>query len=320
MPTKNKIELNGVRENICLSSYTTFQIGGQAKYFFVAKSEKDIVEAINWAKQEKMNYFILGGGSNLLVSDDGFDGLIVKNENIDFFQEGTKVVAGSGLNLGFFVNKCLESDLTGAEFLAGIPGTVGGAVRGNAGAWGNEIGQIVESVKIFDGKSAAELDAKNCHFEYRGSLIKEKNYAILSVTFKLVRGDVVTAEKQMRDYQWQRSTKQPLDKPCAGSIFKNVKLTQSSVEMIKKELDITDEEFADLTKSGQIPAGYIISRLDLQGKIIGGAQISTKHANFIVNINTAVAGDVIGLISLIKQQVRDRLGIQLEEEIQYLGF
>jgi UDP-N-acetylmuramate dehydrogenase len=320
MSQEPKEKLSGIKENVALAPFTTFKIGGPAQYFYVAKKEEDLVAAIDWAVANEVPYHVLGGGSNLLVSDEGFAGLVIKNENIDFKLEGNKVYAGSGLNLGYFVSQCTENSLTGAEFLIGIPGTVGGAVRGNAGAWGQSIGDLVTSVKVFAQGKIQTLNQHACRFVYRGSLLKEEKYSVLSAIFTLQKGLKEEIEKKVSGYLQQRSSAQQPKEPSAGSIFKNIELKNIKPDKVRKALDVSESDFQEVTKHGKLPAGYVVEALGLKGKKIGGAQISEQHGNFIISDGTATASAVIQLISYIKQQVRDKVGIELEEEIQYLGF
>ncbi|MFA6533662.1 MAG: UDP-N-acetylmuramate dehydrogenase [Patescibacteria group bacterium] len=315
-----KNELAGLKENVPLAPYTTFRLGGPARYFVAAKSEAELAAAFLWAKKERLPTAILGGGSNLLVADAGFDGLVIKNENIDYVIEGNRIFAGSGLNLGYLVSQCTENSLTGAEFLVGIPGTVGGAVYGNAGAWGHGIGELVETVKVFEGGKIKQLNQNACQFKYRSSALKEENLPVLSVVLLLRKSVKEVVEKQVSDYLRQRSGGNQPKEPSAGCSFKNVELAKLKPAKVMKGLGINAAEFAAATKHGKLAVGYILERLNLKDKKIGGAKISPAHCNFIINDGTAKAADVAELISYVKQQVRDKVGVQLEEEVQYLGF
>ncbi len=257
------------RKNISLKKYTTFQIGGKAKYFFVAKTKTELILAIELAKEMNLPFFILGGGSNLLVSDNGFDGLVIK----------------IGRPLFLYV-------LKGLEWAAGIPGTIEGAVYGNAGAFGKSMKDVVETVEIFDTKTGKIKFFKNkdCKFGYRDSVFKKnKNLIILSVKIKLKKSN----PKKIKEYLKQRKEKQLLGYASAGSIFVNPK---------------------------ELTAGQLIEKCNLKGKRIGHVKISEEHANFIVNLGKGKAKDAKKLINLIKKTVKKKFRINLEEEIQYLGF
>ena len=260
--------LPGIKTNIPLKNYTTFKIGGKAKYFFEAKTKKDLIKAITSAKKLKLPFFILGGGSNLLVSDKGFNGLVIK----------------FGQPLALYVSK-------GLEWAAGIPGTIQGAVYGNAGAFGKSMKDVVERVEVFDvdTEKIKIFKNKDCQFGYRDSIFKKKkNLVILSVKIKSGKSNL----KKIKEYLNYRKEHHP-QLPSAGSVFKNV---------------------------GETPAAILIHQAGLTGKKIGDAQISEKHSNFIVNLGKAKAKDVLKLIKLVKKKVKERFKINLEEEIQYLGF
>ena len=264
------------RKNIPLKKYTTFQIGGRAKYFFVAKSKTDLISTIKMAKKMNLPFFILGGGSNLLVSDNGFDGLVIK----------------TGRPLSLYVSK-------GLEWAAGIPGTIEGAVYGNAGAFGKSMKDVVETVEVFDTKTGKIKFFKNkdCKLGYRDSVFKKKkNLIILSVRIKLKKSD----PKKIKEYLRQRKEKQLLGYASAGSVFVNPCLAGR--------------------RAKGLTAGQLIEKCNLKGKRIGHVKISEKHANFIVNLGKGKAKDVKKLINLIKKTIKKKFKINLEEEIQYLGF
>jgi UDP-N-acetylmuramate dehydrogenase len=302
------------KENISLSKYTTFKIGGDAKYFFIANNSDELIKAISDAQKKKLNYIVLGGGSNVLVSDVGFDGLVTinKNDGIEFQKE--KVIAGSGTILMNLVHKSIEKGLTGLEWAVGIPGTVGGAVRGNAGAYRGQTSDNISKVEVLRNGKKIILDKKDCDFGYRQSIFQTNNDLILSVELKLKTGDKAESQKKIKELLEDRKNKQPLEFPSAGSVFKNV-LIDSNINLDK--LRNLPKEYLEYKK---IPAAWLIDSLDIKGKTIGGAQISSKHANFIINTGKATANDVIQLISYIKMQVRDKYDIELQEEVEYVGF
>ena len=260
--------LPGLRKNVSLKNYTTFKIGGRAKYFFVAKNKKDLIKAIKTAQKIKLPFFILGGGSNLLVSDKGFKGLVIKY----------------GQPLSFYVSK-------GLEWAVGIPGTVQGAVYGNAGAFKKSMKDVVKEVEVFDTKTGEIkiLKNKDCQFSYRNSVFKKnKNLIILSVKIKTKKSNI----KKIKQYLAYKKKNHPWNYPSAGSVFKNPR---------------------------GFSAAELIQRCGLKGKKIGGAKISDKHANFIINLGNAKAKDVKKLINLIKKQVKKKFGVILQEEIQFLA-
>ena len=274
--------LPGVKRNVLLKNYTTFKIGGPAKYFYIAQNKTELIGAIKKAKKIKLPFFVLGGGSNLLVSDEGFNGLVIK----------------FGQPLSSYVSK-------GLEWAVGIPGTVQGAVCGNAGAFGKSMKDVVESVEVFDTETGKVKIFKNkdCRFSYRNSIFrKKKNLIILSVRIKTKKVDElrsssrfaiarVSNAKKIKQYLDYKKQTQPLNFPSAGSIFKNPK---------------------------GFSAGELIEKCGLKGEKIGNVKISEKHGNFIVNLGRGKAKDVIKLIKLIKQKVKNKFKVNLEEEIQYL--
>ncbi|MDD5341115.1 MAG: UDP-N-acetylmuramate dehydrogenase [Patescibacteria group bacterium] len=302
------------RNNIPLSKYTTFKIGGDAKYFFIANNSDELIKAISDAQKKKINYIVLGGGSNVLVSDAGFDGLVIINKSDAIKIEKNIVKAGSGVLLFNVVNKSIENNLSGLEWAAGIPGTIGGAVRGNAGAYRGQMSDSIIKVEVLRDGKIISLDKKDCGYGYRQSIFQNNKDLILSVELQLQKGDRVESEKKIKEILADRKNKQPLEFPSAGSVFKNV--------MIDDTIDLS--RFINLPKEyleyKKIPAAWLIDSLDLRGKTIGGAQISTKHANFIINTGKANANDVIQLISLVKMKVRNKYEIELHEEVEYVGF
>jgi len=306
-------KIMNLQQNIPLKDYTTFRIGGPAEYFVEVDTIEEVAEALSWAKQNKKEILFIGRGSNCLISDEGFPGLVIKLnlQRLDF--NDTQVIVGAGVDLSFLLYKSLEHNLTGLEFVAGIPGTVGGAIRGNAGTYGRGIGDVVKRIRYMDlaDDQFKEMLAKEANFDYRHSIFKEKNFLILEVQLELEKGDVDLARKLIQERLQYRQETQP-QKPSAGCIFKNVLFQSVDLQALKdRGLDI--EQFKKYQK---IPAAYLITRTGLPGKVMGGAKISKKHANYIVNTGTATAEEVIMLISFIKQKVRDKYGIQLQEEIK----
>jgi len=256
-----------VKLNESLARHTTFKIGGPADLFYEAKNEAELIESIELAKKLGVSFLILGNGSKMLVGDKGFRGLVIKNRNekIEIQNQGKKpvVLAGSGLSTHILIRKLLEMSFGGLEFMVGIPGTVGGAIRGNAGAWQQAIGDKVSRVKILTSKGKVKwLDKK----------------------------DKKEIETNIVDYLEKRKN-QPKE-PSVGSIFVNPK---------------------------PYAAGELIDKCGLKSRIKGKAQISPKHANFIINLGGATAKDVLGLITMIRRKIKKKYGIQLEEEVVRIG-
>jgi len=287
------------QRDISLAQYTTFKIGGPARYFFAAKTKKDIIKAVGFAQSKKLPYFILGGGSNLLVSDKGFKGLVIKINNKQIKADGNNIFAQAGVSLSDLIKLSLEKSLTGLEWAAGIPGTIGGAIYGNAGSQrgGPSISDIVEEVILLnpDGQLMT-VDKKWFKFDYRQSRLKNipegERPVILSAVLRLRKGNAQEIRRTIKERLVIRKKHIP-EEPSAGCIFKNPP-NQSARQLIEQ-------------------AG-------LKEKRIGQARISEKQANFIINLGGARAKDVLRLIELIKKTIREKFKIELEEEIQYLGF
>lgn len=291
---KLKTKLPGVKQGEVLAPYTSFKIGGPARYFFAAHDNAAVTKAIASSRELGLAFFILGNGSNILIADKGFDGLVIRMENRKIhFREAT-AVAESGALLQKVIREAIAKNLTGLEFLMGIPGTIGGGVAGNVGTPTEWIGEKISEVEILSATNEIEAVPKSqCDFSYRFSRFKYNDKEIiLSVTFQLERASQAVIQGKVKSYLSSRSH-QPANEPCAGSIFKNPEGKK---------------------------AWQLIDQVSLRGKQIGGAKVSGQHANFIINTGAATAEDVVILISLIKEQVRDELGTQLQEEIKYVGF
>lgn len=324
--------LKDVQEDILLAPYTTFKIGGPAKYFYAAKTVAEIKQAAQVAKELELPYYIIGNGSNILVSDQGFDGLVIKvqNKECNIDVKNKVIKAGAGIGLNVLVRKSIDAGLTGLEWMIGIPGTLGGAIYSNAGAFGHSISENIESVEVLNDekKSQEVLAARDCQFGYRTSVFKSTNehllskkeskFIILSAMLRLGVGNKKESEDLIKDYLAKRNKNQPIGSFNAGSIFKNPLISEN--QKVFERIARKYFEVEEFRANGKIPAGWLIEEYGLKGKKIGGAMISEKHGNVIINTGTAKAEDVIMLISLIKQKIRVNFGIQLEEEIQYVGF
>ncbi|MBI5733969.1 MAG: UDP-N-acetylmuramate dehydrogenase [Candidatus Kerfeldbacteria bacterium] len=302
-----------------LKDHTNFKIGGPAKYFFTAATADELVKAYQVARELKIPVIILGGGTNVLVSDQGFAGLVIKVKNQDYKIDGLKVVSDAGVNLGFLVQKTVAVGLSGFEPLVGVPGSVGGAVYGNAGLPGavqGFIGDWVKAVTVFRENKVVRVPAAECQFAYRDSLFKYNSDIILSAEFELMAGDKAASQELVKKYISARQN-QPYHLPSSGCVFTNVPIVDASE--IKQKFP-QEEKLEQFIARGQLPASWLIDQAGLKGKTMGGIQISGQHANYLVNVGGARAEDVVMMISYIKQQVRDKFGIQLQEEVRYLGF
>lgn len=297
---KKMLEERLAPDSVCtdelMSRHTTFRIGGPASVFVTPKSEKDLVTAIEICRSQGAPYFILGNGSNLLVSDQGYDGVVVHigSDLRDISVEGTEITAKTGAMLSQVAHAALAHGLTGMEFAAGIPGSLGGACMMNAGAYGGEMSQILVGVRALDDKGQiVELAADQLELGYRHSIMMEKQYVVLGARIHLEKGNPEKIQAQMDDLKEKRIAKQPLEYPSAGSTFKR-----------------PEGAFA----------GKLIMDAGLRGFRIGDAMVSEKHCGFVVNAGKATAEDVCGVISHVQQVVMEKYGKELEPEIRFLGF
>lgn len=307
-----------IRENISLKNYTTFKVGGNAKYFCICKTVNDIKDALDFAKEKKIEYFILAGGSNLIVSDDGFNGLVIKIEFDNLDINGLIIKVGSGFVIDKLVDIANAKGLKGLEWAGGLPGTVGGAVRGNAGAFGGEVKDIVYKVESLSSDKVNKVEVrnnKNCRFGYRTSIFKHNKEIILEVELQMQKGDPQKLKKIAEDHRRYRTEKHPIKFGCAGSIFKNIptKLLTPEVHSWFRSVEKTDP-------FPVIPTAAIIADAGLKGYTIGGVQVSEKHPNYIINLGNAKANDIISLIEYEIKIVRKKYNINLEVEPQLIGF
>ncbi|MGL4797586.1 MAG: UDP-N-acetylmuramate dehydrogenase [Paraclostridium sp.] len=291
----NILEKEDILVDEPMSKHISFRVGGPADILVKPKNEEQIKEILSFARKENIPYLIIGNGSNLLVKDGGIRGIVIKiAENFNTFTiEGKTVVAQSGAMLSFMGKAIMRSNLTGFEFAAGIPGTLGGAIAMNAGAYGGEMKDIVKSVKLIDQKgNIVELSNSEMKFEYRKSLLSKTEYIVLSAVIELKEGNYDDIRDIMKDLTNKRVTKQPLNLPSAGSTFKR-------------------------------PDGYFAAKLiedsGLKGLTLRGAQVSDKHCGFVVNLGEAKAKDILDLIYVVKSTVYSKFGVMLEEEVKILG-
>ena len=286
-------------ENILLEEpmhkHTTFRVGGPAEVFVTVENKEQLEKIIKYLNLVERPYFILGNGSNLLVGDKGYRGVIIRlgGEFNTLKTEGTLLTAGASVLLSAAAREAMENGLTGMEFASGIPGSIGGGVKMNAGAYDGEMRQIVESVQVMykDG-SILDLDNETMEFGYRNSVIKNRPYVVLQVSLRLQPGNREEILARMNELAARRKEKQPLEFASAGSTFKR-------------------------------PEGYFAGKLimdsGLRGARIGGAQISEKHCGFVINDGTATAADIAELIQEVSETVMEKFGVTLEPEVILLG-
>jgi len=315
---KLKNELHGIAKDVSLKNYTTYKIGGLAKYFFIAKTKEDLIKTIKKAKELKLPIFILGGGSNLLVSDKGFNGLVVKIDITGVEFDKNKVIVGAGEKLTRLSYLLADKGLSGLEWATGIPGAeVGGSIYGHAQAFGTKISSIIESVQVLDLKTlkVKNLTKKQCNFSLKNSIFKKnKNLIIVSAALVFDKKKSDKIKNQIKEFLHYRRDNHPTKFPSPGSTFVNPEKKITNKKLLEKFI-----ELKAFNKKGVIPAGYLIAKSGLAGKKIGFAQISEKHSNFIVNLGGAKAKDVLALINLAKKKVKNNFGISLELEVQLVG-
>ena len=306
-----------ILENELLSKHTTFRVGGPAKYFITVKSLEELKEALAFADEKGEKYFILGGGSNLLFGDKGFPGVIIKIVFIDIEFKSDVMIVDSGVPLILAVKKSIAESFSGLENFAGIPGTVGGAVCGNAGAYGKSMSDVLLRAELLINNKVEIVEASWFEFAYRYSKLKYWDGVgkpvILRSWFKLEKGDKEELENIVKETIEKRREKEPKGF-CAGCAFKNIK--GDLVSKLLEKINCTPEERERFAKFGAIPAAWFIEYTDLKCKKIGGSYIPLEHANYVMNDGTATAEDIITMLSFVKQQVRDKFGVQLEEEMQ----
>ncbi len=316
-----KKSLPGIQKNILLKDHTTFQIGGPAKYFLVAQKKEDIIKALTLAKQLNLPVFILGGGSNILASDQGFDGLVIKIQNkkpsLKIQQKAGNffIEAPAGTAVKDLVTFSTNNALQGLEWAGGLPGTFGGAIRGNAGAFGGETKDSIFQVQALDENLNIKIVSNaQCQFSYRNSIFKQKNWIVLSATIKLTKGDKKNLKATAKANADYRTNRHPLNFPNAGSIFKNCDFESFSLSHQKNLLAVVKKDPFPV-----VPTAYLISEAGLKGTTIGGAKVSEKHPNFIVNVGGAKAKDVLAVIDINKKNIKEKYNVTLEQEVQYLS-
>ncbi len=322
------------KENITLAKYSNYRIGGLARFFFEAKDERALAWAVAEAKRRRIPVFVLAGGTNLLMDDKGFDGLVLRPAMMTLRMKGkTMVEAGAGASMADLLTFAAARSLAGLEWAGGLPGTVGGAVRGNAGCFGGETKDVLASVRSFDMRTMKFVTrrAEECAFRYRDSVFKKMEgrkrggEIVVSATFRLRKGDPRAIRRAIREKIAYREARQPLDYPNIGSIFKNVPLAaihpKGSVAYHKAVaegvLAYRGSRFSvKMDPFPVLPAAKFIGECGLRGVSMGGAMISPKHTNFIVNALGAGSWDVAVLMELAKAAVWRKFKVRLEEEVE----
>lgn len=305
-----------VQENISLKNYNTLRINGKTKYFVKISSKDKLIKTLQWAKENSLPIFILGNGSNILLPDKKYQGIIIqiKNQKGAYGESQTttknkkkSIILGAGIYLPEFLQKCIKNKWTGFEWMSGIPGTIGGAVFCNAGAFGYHFGDFVKRVRTISLETGKEkiYSQKQSKFGYRESIFKKNREIIWEVEVWVKKGDRAEIMEKSKNYLKYKIDSGIFKYPSAGSIFKNIFAKKVSIEYRKQAV----------VKKGKISAGWFIEKCNLKGKRYGGAMISPFHANVIINIKNAKAKDVLYLINLCKEKIYKKFKIKLEEEI-----
>ncbi|MBI4713996.1 UDP-N-acetylmuramate dehydrogenase [Candidatus Uhrbacteria bacterium] len=306
-----------LKENEPMSKHTNFRIGGTAKWFVEVRSVNELKQVLKIKSDQNIPYFIFGGGSNILVNDKPFEGIAIKIAMRDVVINGNRVRVESGALSSSVARKTAKAGLSGLTWAISLPGTIGGAVRGNAGCFGGETKDYLVEVELLRDGEVITVKKDDLHFSYRDSVIKHNNDIILSATFELEKDDSKKLLVELDEKLSARKTSQPLDAGSAGCMFKNFEIkSDDELQILKQKLDLPIQ----MIEKRRISVGWLIDQLDLKGKQIGGAKVSEKHGNFVVNIGSATADDVVQLIALIKTRAQNEFGINLEEEVQYVGF
>lgn len=291
------LNLGKVEENVLLSKYTTYKVGGKARAIVYPKNISSLTRLIKLLKNEEVAYKVIGNGSNLLFSEKKYDGIIIKLSEFDEikFLNGNKIRVGAGYPLMKLSSLVAKKGLTGLEFASGIPGSVGGSVFMNAGAYKSDMGYIVKEVKVLTPDlKVITLENKEMNFHYRSSFLqKHPNFICLEVVIKLEKGNKQAIEEVIKERRKRRMESQPLEYPSAGSVFRN--------------------------PTGMF-AGEMIENLGLKGKKIGGAMVSKKHANFIINYKKATSNDIKKLIDLVHDEVLEKYKVDLKIEQEFVNW
>lgn len=290
------LHLGKVLINEKISNYTTYKVGGKVRAVCYPKGEEELIKLVRLLKEKNIKYFVLGNGSNVLFSDNLYEGIIIKLDNFNKINiDGNKITVGAGYPLIKLSNDAMRNSLIGLEFANGIPGTVGGAIFMNAGAYGEEMSKIVESVKVLTSDlEIKEFSNKEMKFSYRTSMLQDHlDYVCIGATLKLNSGNSEEIEKIMRERREQRKKSQPLNYPSAGSVFRNPE---------------------------GMYAGKMIEDMGLKGYTIGRAMVSEKHANFIINTGNAKASDIKKIIDVIKQKAVLKYGVKLRVEQRLINW
>lgn len=279
-----------------LKKYNTYKLGGKAKLIVFPDDVNKLIELLKFIKENNIKHKVIGKGSNLIFSDKDYEGILIRLDNFNKLEiNDTHITVGAGYSLVKLSQETAKLGLSGLEFASGIPGTVGGAIFMNAGAYKSSMSEFVKEVTIIDDNlNIITLKNEDLKFDYRKSLLQEKkDYICVEVKLELAHGDVDEIKEKIKKRKERRVETQPLEYPCAGSVFRN---------------------------PDDVPAGKLIEDANLKGKRMGGAMVSPKHANFIINYDNAKSEDVYNLIKLVKDEIKNQTGVELKEEQEFVNW
>lgn len=302
-------ELGVVRHNVALKDLTRFALGGPAEVLWDAATPEELGAALASAGP----HALIGGGSNLVASDEGFPGTVLRYTAAGLAVEGQTIQVDAGVVLQALVDASIIAGLEGLHTMTGIPGWVGGAVYGNAGAYGHSMHEFVESVRFFDGARVREISNAECGFRYRESVFKQhKDWIVLSTTLRLPRAaDPEKTRAEAERILATRNAKYPPELKCAGSIFKNLILAELPAA-------VREQVPPEVVREGKVPSAYFLEQVGAKGMFAGGIRVADYHANLIYNTGDGTAAQVRHLIEILKERVAEHYGLLLEEEVQYL--
>lgn len=292
-----------------MSKYTTFHIGGSVQFLIEVKETEKLIELLNFLSGEGVPFFILGGGSNVLWQDDEWEGVVVKLETRNVKLETQAIVAEAGASFAAVVMSAVQQNLAGLEWAAGMPGTVGGAVRGNAGAMESDTSKSIEKIEVWRDGEVIVLQPEECAYGYRDSAFKQNTDVVLRAWFKTRPGDKIALLQTMQAIIKGRNGKYPAA-PSAGSFFKNIDLNTWPGDKTKLP--------AKFLETGKVPAGWINEQNGLKGYAVGGAKVSNEHGNFLINFDKATQADILAVVEEVQKRVYDTFGTQLEPEVQIM--
>ncbi len=301
-------------ENALLARYTRFGIGGPVALLCDTNNEAAFVQAVDIVRSAAVPRVVIGGGTNLIVSDAGFDGVALRYSGSRIECDGMVLRVQAGAVLQDVVDKSIGFGLQGIQTMTGIPGYLGGAIYGNAGAYGQSIQQIVECVRFIDGEREFAFRNDECRFRYRDSIFKDrKDWIILSADLRLSEGNQSELRNRADEIRAIRDAKYPPTMKCAGSIFKNL-LWADLPAGVRSQIP------SSVVREGKIPSAWFLEQTGAKGMRRGDIQVATYHANLVYNDGKGTAEDLVAVISELKTRVQERFGLELEEEVQYVGF